>query len=569
MNEDAPIVRKTATGIQLVAGYFGMFLILIGVIVAIPMIVVLGYQNETAALPIFGGVSGVDILLGVVLYFSCIFKRGRSRLMRRQESLLLILAWIAAIVSGAAPFYIATLLGHMDMGVPQAIFEATSGYSTTGLTVFSDYIDVPGAFCPHVYTFHRAFMNFIGGVGLVLLIASLLGAQGGGVALYVSEGHSDRLLPNIAHSAKLIFGIYSLYTFIGCIALMLAGMPLFDAVCHSMSALSGGGFSPRADNIAAFRYYEGQYLDNGFIPVNSLAIEIIMMVLVVLSAISFMLHTFLLRGRLKRFFNDDEVRYAAASFILFFVIGFFAVLISTSPMRNGFFDLSGETIRANAFYIIGTMTNSGFANTSADGAMFPIHIVPGGNGQLFAGHALVFILVLAMLIGGGAGSTAGGIKQYRVQVCFRSIRYATLYRFASIHQHYPRTINRYGERVELEDNTVGEAFRYTFLFVLMFLTLTIALCMVDPTRFDCESAAFDVASAISNTGLSWVVNPTYGALGTGNSVAVLWLLSVGMLLGRLEIMPAFYAFASIGLEVKYHVDARRRKKRQASIDMME
>ena len=561
---------KEISGFRLVAGYIGMFLVLIGIISAIPLLVIPFHQSDLPALPIFGGVSGANIVLGLLLYFVFIFKRKRSRLVRRQESLLLLLAWIAAIVSGAAPFYIATLMGKMNMGVAQSIFESTSGYSTTGLTVFSGYIDVEGAFCPYVYTFHRALTNFIGGVGLVLLIASLLGAGGGGMSLYVSEGHSDRILPNVAHTAKLIFGIYLFYTLIGIVALTIAGMPVFDAICHSMSALSGGGFSPRADNIAAYRSLEGLVLPGGVTPVCSLAIEIIMMVLVVLSAISFMSHTFLLRGRFGRFFRDDEIRFGLLSFFFAIVIGLIPVLVATAASGVSFWEDAAEALRCDLFYVIGCMTNSGFASTSADGTRFLYHIIPGGSGgQLFMGHTFVFILIILMLVGGGAGSTAGGIKQYRVALCFRNLQYSIRYRFASIHQHYPRVTNRYGQRNQLEDSEVGEAYRYMLLFVLLFLVLTGALCMIEPNLFSVESAAFDVASAISNTGLSWIVGPTYGALGTAPSLAVLWLLSVGMLLGRLEVYPAAYAIASIGLETRYHIETRRRRKREAAFEINE
>ena len=555
--------KKEVTGFRLVFGYLGMFLVLVGLITATPLLMVAFYQDETAALPLFGYVAAFDIVLGFSLYFSLIFKRRRMRFLRHQEFLLLMLTWLSAIVSGAAPFFIAHLMGNMNMPFSAAFFESTSGYSTTGLTLFEEFIDVPDAFCPHVFTFHRAFLNFIGGVGLVLLLSSVLGA-GAGISLYVSEGHSDKLLPNIAKSAKLIFGIYTFYTIIGVFLLMGFGMPTFDAVCHSMSALSGGGFSPRANNVASFRVFEGEIMQGGFLPVNSLGIEIVIMVLVCLSAIAFMLHTFLLRGKVKTFLRDDETRFALISWVIFLAVCFFGACAATSAIRGNFFGDSGEILRQSAFYTIGSMTNSGFSSTSGNAAFYTYHIVEG-SGNLYLGHTFTLGLIVLMLIGGGAGSSAGGIKQYRIAIALRSLWYSTRYRFASIHQKYPKLTNRFGEIKELDDEQVHGAHHYIFLFLGMYLILTLVILIADPQHYGFESAAFDMASAVSNTGLSWVVGPSYIASKEPAAFVVVWAMSIGMLLGRLEIFPAAYAASNIYEEVRYRKILKRRAKREAAL----
>lgn len=565
----SPRHRKEVSGFLMILGYLGMFMILIGFISLIPMIVVAFYPEEYSALPIFGSVAAANIVVGLTLFFSLIWHRPRSRFQRHGESTLLMLTWLCAILSGATPFFIAGLLGKMDMTFSAAFFESTSGYSTTGLTLFQDFIDVPGAFCPHVFTFHRAFTNFIGGVGLVLLVASVLGAGGGGVALYVSEGHSDRLLPNIAKTAKLIFGIYSFYTALGFIALLLAGMPVFDAICHSMSALSGGGFSPRLNNVASFREFDGIVLANegGILPVNSLAIEIIVIVLVCLSAISFMLHTFLLRGRFRDFFRDDEIRYIVCCETILLILAFFSALIATASVRQGgFFGDSGEILRMTFFYTIGSLTNSGFASTAQTG--FQFHIVESG-GAIYVGHGFTVILIVLMLVGGGAGSSAGGIKQYRVAIAMRSIYYSLRYRFASIHERYPRLTFRYGETKKLDEATVNEANHYILLFIMLYLLLTVVMLVADPGHYSFETASFDMASAISNTGLSWVVGPAYAATKTPASFICIWAMSAGMLLGRLEIFPAAYAVANIGHEINYHHQQRVKRRRAAAMSITE
>ena len=558
-------IQKKIAGFRLVFGYFGLFLMLIGFITAVPLIVLAFYPEEVAALPYFGFVGLGDIVLGLVLYFVLAHGKNKSRFVRHEESSLLMLTWLGAIISGALPFCIATWQGNLNMGITKSIFEVTSGFSTTGLTVFRDFIDVEGAFCPHIFTFHRAWTNFIGGVGLVLLVASVLGAGGGGMSLYVSEGHSDRLLPNIAKSAKLIFGIYLFYTVICTLALLFAGMPLFDSVCHAMSALSGGGFSPRVNNIASFRMLDGQLLPGGFMPVNSLAIEIIIMVFVCFSAISFMLHTFLLRGKLRDFFHDDEIRYAITAAFIALVICFFAALLCVNGASTNYFNSWQEILRMDFFYVIGSMTNSGFASTTPS---FQFNFVEGGSAT-YLGHAFTLVLIFLMLVGGGAGSAAGGIKQYRIAIAVRSLYYSVRYRFSSIHQHYPKLTDRYGKMQELEVDTITEAHHYIFIFVGLFLALSISLCFIDPTHYQVESAVFDVSSAISNTGLSMVIGPDYVEAGTKASYAVMWLLSIGMLLGRLEIFPAAYAISNIGEEIHYHHTLRRRRRQDAAAASME
>ena len=564
---------KEISGYRLIFGYLGMFMMLIGIIVAVPLVILIFHPEELEALPMFGGVSLGYIVIGLALYFSLIFKRKRSRFMRHEESMLLILTWLLAILSGAAPFYIASLTGHMHMSFTMSCYESASGYSTTGLTVFSDFIDVPNAYCPYIFTFHRAFTNYIGGMGLVLLLASILGAGSGGMSLYVSEGHSDHLLPNIARSAKLIFGIYAFYTLVGTIAFILSGMPAFDAVTHSMSAISGGGFSCRSDNIASYRYLDGQVLEGGFVAVNSLAIEIIIIVEVCFSGISFMLHTFLLRGKFKKFISDDEIVFAAGSAGLFLAITFFGALIATrNAHAGGFFADSGEIFRQSIFYVLGAMTNSGFASSAADNSQFAYHIVQGSaaNSPIFLGHGFVISLIILMLIGGGAGSTAGGIKQYRVAIAMRSLWYSIRYRFASIHQHYPKLTKRYGHTGELSDDSIFEAHHYILLFIGLFIALTIGVLCADPDNYYLEAAAFDVASAISNTGLNMIVSSNYVAANSVTGPVVLWMLTIGMILGRLEIFPAVYAMSNIGEEIKHHHILRRRAKREsAALQAME
>ena len=522
---------KEVRGFPLIFGYLGIFLSLVGVITLFPLIMLLFYPSESECWFLFVIPSSIYLIVGTFLYFIFIYRRKRARFAHFENSQLLILIWFMAVLAGALPFYLGKCFNLMDMNFSEAVFESASAYSTTGLSVFKDFLDVDGAFAPHVFCFHRSLMQFIGGVGLVLLLESVLGFASN--SLYTSEGHSDKLLPSIGKSARLLFGIYLGYTIFGTLSLWLAGMDLFDAMNHSMCALSGGGMSTRSTNIAFYLSSSG----NGIFKANSIAIEIIIMVLVLLSSISFLLHTFLLTFKWKKFAKDDEIRFAFCLIIIFSIIVSVTGTFNLSKINNTTFSSNlSEGIREGVFYVIASASTSGFANTSLQG-MFNL------------GKPLLFCCTLLMIIGGGVGSCGGGIKQYRVIICLKDLWYSLKYRFSPSHQINPRTTYRYGKLSSLDDKTVKEAYSYSLLFLIVFIISIIILVFLPD--FDAEEAAFDVASGMSNTGLSATDFVSYGKLHPSAYPVALWTLSVGMILGRLEIMPLIYAGRNIKEEIIY------------------
>ena len=549
---------KEVTGFKLILGYLGVFLVLVGFLTATPLILAPIYPNEQGAIMPFASTAIGDVVLGLLLYFIFLFKRKRSKFHRHEEFQLLSLIWITAIISGAMPFFLARN-DLASMSFTKAIFESASSYTGTGLTGFLDYIDVPGAFAPHVFTYHRSQMQFIGGVGLVLLVASVLGANAG-VKLYVSEGHSDKLLPNIAKSAKLIFGIYVSYVVVGTLALYLSGLPWFEAICTSMCALSGGGMSPRSGNIGSYRAFDGIKLEGCLFPVTSLAVEIIVMVLVILGMISFVLHTFILRGKFKTFFKDIETVYIAITGLMGITIAFFGALAEVSlSLGTSFFEDGGNIFRDVIFYVVGSFTTSGFAVT---GANSQYHLIAGSGGATPLGKPLLYVCTFLMLVGAGAGSTGGGIKQYRMAVAMKELGYSIRYKFAPPHQINPHTLYRYGERKELDEELAKDSFIYILLYLGVFFVSVLVLCF--HPWFNVETAGFDVASAMGNVGLGLI---DYGVLPkNGFDMMPYWILSLDMLLGRLEIMPLAYAASNVKEEVQYMIEQKRSKARQVSFD---
>lgn len=536
----------------MVFGYFGIFAVLIGILDLSPLAMLIFYPSETGAVFPFLTVGGFNIVLGFILYFLFLFQRSRSRFERYEDAFLLALTWIHALVSGAFPFFLADVFnpGSLGMNFTASFFEASSAYSTTGMTNFTDFVDIEGAFCPHIYCFHRSLMQFIGGCGLVLLLSTVLGGQNG-TALYVGEGHSDKLLPNLSRSAKLIFLIYISYTAIGTIALFLAGLDWFDAINTSMCALSGGGMSTRSSSIAAYREFDGTSLLNGVTPCNSVAVEIIVLVLVVLSGVSFVLHTLLLRGKIFKFLRDDEMIYMGIIGAFSILLAFFAVCGYRAYAENvPFFSSASSNLRDSAFYVVGSFTTSGFSNTS----LARFHAM---------GKPLLFICTVLMILGGGAGSAAGGIKMYRVVIMLKDLRYSIRHRFDPSHQMHPRLIYRYGKMQELDAPMVHEAHQYAILFIGIYGVLVLISTALPFYNGEngVEYALFDVASAMSNTGLSMNDFSGYRAANPEASYVLLWILSAGEILGRLEVLPFLNSFRCVYEEASYSVHRRRMENR--------
>ena len=565
--------RKEAHGFALIFGYLGIFMILIGFLTLAPLLLVIWHQEEAPALAYFLPVGLGDMVIGATLFSVLLFKRKQATFKKYEESSLLFIVWLVALLSGALPFFLAHISGRMaTMNFSAAFFESTSAYTSTGQTAFADYVDVEGAFCPYVYCFHRSLMQFVGGIGLVLVLTMVLGRQGN-LALYSAEGHNDKLLPSLGRSSKLIFGIYTLYTLLGTLALYLFGLPWFDAVNTSMCALAGGGMSVRANNIGAYGMFAsanpGVYLAGAGMPLNPVAVEITVDVLVYLSAISFVLHLLLLTGRFKKFFRDAETRFALIVSVGAILISFLAACHYQAIEQNTTFfnENTGSTLRYSSFTIIAATTTSGFTNTTLQGIAS-------------LGKPTIILATVLMLIGGGAGSTAGGIKQFRIVVCLKSFYYSLQERLASTNQLSPQVIYRHGKVRELSKEGQKESFVYLFAFMGVFLFSIVGIAFlpgygiigIDAANnamysgFDgITVAAFDVASAMSNTGLALNSYTDYMAVQPVASHFAFWILSLDMFFGRLEIFPILYAGKALFQSATDRINHKKRAEREASV----
>jgi len=351
-------------------GHLGFSIMCVGCIMIIPLAVIFAYPSERSGLPNFIIPSGASLIVGYMLF---LVGRGKKAILRRQQdAVLVVVFWTCAIVLSSLPFL---LTGKYTFA--QAVFESTSGWSTTGLSI----VDVASA--PRTLLMYRSVLLFFGGLGIVLIMSTLL-AGSGGMQLYRAEGHTVRLVPNLLESARVAFLIYSGFILGGTVLYVIFGMDWFDAINHSIAAVSTGGFSTRPESIG---YYD------------SPAIELITITLMILGNIGFAAHVLLFRGKIRAYFSHDEIRFFA--FVLATTIPIAAVLL----MRQTGISVP-HAVRVAAFQAISALTTTGFQTVATFNDWSP---------------ALTLIMVLLMLIGGGIGSTAGGIKQYRVYTLLRTV----------------------------------------------------------------------------------------------------------------------------------------------------
>lgn len=497
-------MKKVASGYRLIFGYLGIFLILIGIICLLPLLALPFYPAEAGIADNFYIVGLASILGGLLLSILLLRGREKERLGKHQDFVLLVLIWVAAIVIGAIPFLL-----RGDMNFTQSVFESTSGFTSTGLTVFNFDVDPELGF--HVYTLYRSLLIFFGAVGLVLVLASALSDRYG-MRLYSSEGHNDKLIPNLAKSSRLILSIYSGIILIGTVAYMVAGMSFFDAFNHSITAVGTGGFSTSPNGVL-------------FVGGNAIAIEIISYVLMLAGATNFVIHLLIIQGKFKKVFRDMELRFMMTLLVMFIPLFIISVYFthSSSLGELSFFD----SVRLGTFYMISSVTTTGFNSYQ------PI---------AFLGPSLVFMSSCLMMIGGALGSTAGGIKQLRVASVVKGIYYSLADRISSKRIIRPHFFWRYGEEKEFSNEHYTESILFFVVYLLVLFVGTIAITII-PSGVSFGDAFFEVASAVTGTGLS--VGVTFAA----QNPAILWILSIVMFVGRLEIIAVYYAFLRIGRDI--------------------
>jgi len=402
------------------------------------------------------------------------------------------LSWMVSCAIGAIPF----ILFDPTLGMANAIFESTSGFTTTGSTVFGD-VEI----LPRSILFWRSFTHWLGGMGIVVLAVGILHTMGiGGLFLMQAEAPGpevERMSSKIAATARLLWFIYFGMTVVQTILYLFGGMSLFDAVNHTFATLATGGFSTRNASIAAF---------------DSSYIEWVTIAFMVLSGVNFTLYAHLARGNINRVARDSELK----GFLGFY---FVAVGIVFVALQGTYVSGWSDNLRDAAFQVATLFTSTGFA--TEDYVLWP---------GLARG-----VLLITLFLGGSAGSTSGGIK-----VIHAVIGTKTIHREILRARHRNAVFAVFINRARVSETVVKSALAFIVLYVT---TVLISTMIVAAAGTSLETALTASLAAIGNIG------PGFDAVGPTRNFAFLpgWTkiwLSVVMILGRLELVTvlAFIPF---------------------------
>jgi len=438
-----------------------------------------------------GGGDGPALLLSAAITMAAgqalVMLKGRGVKMQARDGFAAVaLSWIVLSLFGALPYVFSGVLpNYVD-----AVFETVSGFTTTGATVLTFMEGQPLGIL-----FWRAQTQWMGGVGVLVLALALVPKLGEG-SVYLMRAESpgpikSKLTPRIGDTAKILYSIYIGLTAAEVLCLRIAGMPWYDAVIHAFTTISTGGFSVKNASVAAY---------------GSLAIEWIIIIFMFLSGINFALLYYVLCRNYRAVFESEELRsYTVAA-------AGASALIVLNLVASASWALDARTVTDSVFQVVTLMTTTGYM--TYDYVLWPTF------SQV--------VLVLVMFIGGCAGSTAGGLKQIRVLLLFKSLRREVQ---RILHPRVVTTIKSDGDRVDEHTLSGIALFFFAYIFLLLAGTLVVAM---DDIGF---TASFTASlTCISNVG------PAFDVLGpTGNFSALSNLskvfLSLNMLLGRLEIMP--------------------------------
>lgn len=542
---------KTISGVRLLLGYLGLFLIFIGIINIIPLFIIPFYPSSSYAWWFFYVPAFLSVTLGGILYIP-IRHHPFGNLSFLDTLSLTVLVWIVAILVSSLPYFIWGHVGgpnspvfeiqdgitkvtgeflpgdknHIYHSLSNCIFESVSGFSSTGLTLFPTSVYPSGTytynagmfkyttaefteFLPNceIFFFHRGIMTFTGGVGLVLILSSAINRRSS-FQLYLLEGHNDKLLPNLLKSARNIIYIYVFIFLVGTVLLTSAGVSFFDALCYSMAGVSTGGFATHSGSIGFFSTALGE--------TRGIIVEAFMAIVMILGMLPFIIHHFFFTRQYKKIFLHYEVFVAVGIVLLFlplFIYGMFVQYNSYSlAFRKGIFEFS-------SFF-----STSGFS-TYSSGYSF-------NNINSF----LYFSMIVVTTIGGFTGSTAGGIKLYRIGDAFISLKESFSSSSSLPEEMRVTKVYKFGEKRIVTNDELKKSSDYIFLYLFCEFA---AISVLMLNNYSIQDSVFEISSAFSSLGQTTGLSL---AAANNHQYSVIWALIVSMFIGRLEIQIVFYLF---------------------------
>ncbi|MCB0345465.1 MAG: potassium transporter [Bdellovibrionales bacterium] len=474
-----PLILKT----------LGSLTILISFALLVPLATSLYYQGPDVSVFCY---SAAGCFSAGVLMYLC-FRKAEGQLRNRDALLLVSLGWVGMTVVGSIPYMI---YGGPFTSFIDAWFESSSGFTTTGASIVSDIESLP-----HGVLIWRSFTQYLGGMGIIVLSVAILPLIGvGGMELYRAEvpgPTSEKISARVGETARILWIVYLAFGTIETILLYLSGMTLFDAVNHSMTTMSTGGFSTKNASVAGF---------------NSVLIDWIITLFMFFGGLNFLLHYRFFVRRDPGALGDWELKH-------FTLLVLSSILLLTVYVWGSSYPTFPEALRYASFQAVSIVTTTGFA--TAD------YVLWGP----FA-HSLLLVL---MIIGGCAGSTAGGIKCVRAAVLLKQ-GYRELY--LTIHRKAVFPLKLGGMTVPA--NVISAIFGFFFLYIFI---LVLTGFFITASGVDMVTAFSGVISSLSNIG------PGLGEVGpalnySGLPALAKVLLSACMIIGRLEIFTILVLFTS-------------------------
>ena len=434
----------------------------------------------------FFGASIVTIIFGTLFFLSNLDHDKRLNL--QQAFLLTALSWLSIAIFGSLPFVFSTI----NFSFTNAFFESMSGITTTGSTIISNLNEMPKGIL-----LWQALLQWLGGIGIIIMAITLMPIMNvGGMQLFKisSNDSSEKILPKSKEIAMRLIYIYTGLTTVCAISYFIFGMSLFDSITHSMTTIATGGFSNYNESIGYF---------------NSPSIEISAMIFILLGSFPFIAYIKFISGNKMIFFNDIQIKTFFKIILMSIVI--LSIYLAVSNLDNFSF-------MAILFNIISILTGTGYVNAQFDN---------------WGSFSLVLFLVL-MFIGGCAGSTTCGVKIFRIQILYSFI-ITSLKKII-----YPKGIFvlKYDQN-PIDDKFISSIISFIYLYLIIFFLITALLSLAG---LDFITSISGAATSISNVGpgLGSIIGPN-GDFSSLPDVSK-WILSVGMILGRLELFAILVLF---------------------------
>jgi|TARA_B110000881_G_C18563631_1_gene511256 trk system potassium uptake protein TrkH len=464
----------------------GILLVVLGVSMLAPYVIQTIYKENSHS---FLSSSFITIFIGILFILTNIEKEYKLNL--QQTFLFSTLAWLVVAIFGSLPF----ILSSETFSISEAFFESMSGITTTGATIITDLEKSPKSIL-----FWRSIMQWLGGIGIVVMAITILPLlKVGGMQLFKMEGPdtTEKILPRTTEVGAIITLTYLVLTLLCAFFYWIFGMSTFDSIAHSMTTIATGGFSTHNESIGFFKNPN---------------IEIVASVFIILGSIPFISYLKFANGNKKIFFQDEQIK----GLIFLLIISIFIMFVYLLYINYESSVL--DKIRIASFNVISILSGTGYVTDDFG---------------LWGQFSLIFFLFL-MFIGGCAGSTACGIKIFRLQMLFLFLKNQIKKLI------YPNsvTIINYNNQ-KITDNFMNSVIIFIFSFLFIFLIITLLLSV---SGLDFLTAISGAASSISNVGpgLGGIIGPD------GNYKEIpdisKWILSFGMLLGRLELFAVLVLF---------------------------